>query len=80
MTTPEAGEDMAHAHCYSSPMTTPEPDPRTDVRAMLALAGINVTDEGMAQFRERRLAAMARHTPELQAAWREQAGLPPVVE
>ena len=59
---------------YPSPMTTP--DPRTNVRAMLQSIGVNVTDEGIARARQRRLEAKAKHTPELRAAWREQLGLP----
>ena len=61
---------------YPSRMTTPPPEPRTDMRAMLQSIGIDVTDEGMARARQRRMEAKARHTPELRAAWREQLGLP----
>jgi hypothetical protein len=43
---------------------------------MLQSIGINVTDEGIARARKRRLEAAARHTPEMRAAWREQLGLP----
>lgn len=60
---------------YPSHMTTPEPDLRTDMRAMLRAVGIEVTDEGIAKARERRLAAAAKHTPEMRAAWRKQLGM-----
>jgi hypothetical protein len=43
---------------------------------MLQSIGINVTDEGIARARKRRLLAAARHTPEMRAAWRKQLGLP----
>jgi hypothetical protein len=43
---------------------------------MLQSVGINVTDEGMARARKRRLEAAARHTPAMLAAWRRQLGLP----
>jgi hypothetical protein len=46
------------------------------MRAMLQSIGIDVTDEGIARARQRRVEAKAKHTPELRAAWREQLGLP----
>lgn len=60
---------------YPSLVTTPERDPRTDLRAMLESLGFHITDDGIRQARERRLAAAARHTPERRAAWRRQVGM-----
>jgi len=57
-------------------MTTPEPKRQMGMRAMLQSIGIDVTDEGIARARQRRVEAKAKHTPELRAAWREQLGLP----
>ena len=61
---------------YPSHMTTPEPKRQMGMRAMLQSIGIDVTDEGIARARQRRVEAKAKHTPELRAAWREQLGLP----
>jgi len=58
-------------------MTEPAPDLREDTIAMLAAAGIHVTEEGRARARAKLDAARARHTPELRAAWRAQCGFPP---
>lgn len=41
---------------------------------MLRSIGIEVTAEGMAQARKRRLDAVAKHTPERRAAWAEVIG------
>jgi hypothetical protein len=57
-------------------MTQP-PDVREDMAAMLAAAGITVTEEGKARARAKLAAARARCTPEMYAAQRERAGLPP---
>ena len=56
-------------------MTASEPDLRTDMRAMLRSVGINVTEEGIARARRRRLDAQAKWTPEARAALRKQIGL-----
>jgi hypothetical protein len=58
-------------------MTEPAPDLREDTIAMLAAVGITVTEEGRARARAKLAEARARHTPELRAAWRAEAGLPP---
>jgi hypothetical protein len=52
-------------------------DAREDTVAMLAAAGITVTDEGKARARARLAEADARRTPELREALRTQVGLPP---
>jgi len=57
-------------------MTTPEPDLREDMDAMLRAAGIAVTEEGKVAARLRRLDAVTRWTPEKRAALRAQLGLP----
>ncbi|WP_319459550.1 hypothetical protein [Micromonospora sp. RTP1Z1] len=57
-------------------MASQSPDTGTDTAAMLAAAGIEVTDEGKARARRRLDDARARWTPELDAAAREQLGLP----
>jgi hypothetical protein len=59
-------------------MTTPGPDLREDMTAMLAAAGITVTDEGKARARAQLRAGNAWWTPERLAAVRAQLGLPPV--
>jgi len=59
-------------------MTQPGPDLREDTAAMLAAAGITVTDEGKARAREALAAAAARRDPARRAALRERLGLPPV--
>ena len=51
-------------------------EPVSEGDAMLRAAGFNITEEGEARARKRRLDAAARHTPELWAAWRAQLGLP----
>jgi hypothetical protein len=58
-------------------MTTPEPDVREDMAAMLAAAGITVTEEGKARARAKLAAADAWWTPERWADLRAQVGLPP---
>jgi hypothetical protein len=62
-------------NCFPSRMTMPEPNLRTDVRAMLRSVGINVTEEGIARARRRRIDAQAKWTPEARAALRKQLGL-----
>jgi hypothetical protein len=64
---------MAHAHCYSSPMTTPNPS--TDMRAMLHSAGIDVTDEGVQRAKERRREFQENWTPERFAELRRRLNL-----
>jgi hypothetical protein len=44
------------------------------MRTMLRSIGIEVTAEGMARARRRRLEAAAKHTPERRAAWAEVVG------
>jgi hypothetical protein len=56
-------------------MTTPEPDLRSDTRAMLRSVGINVTEEGIARFRKRLHETEAKWTPEARASMLEQLGL-----
>jgi hypothetical protein len=58
-------------------MTHPEGEVHRDTAAMLAAAGITVTEEGKARARAKLAEADARRTPELRAAWRAQIGLPP---
>ena len=58
-------------------MTEPTPDLREDMTAMLAAAGIHVTEEGRARARAKLDTVRARWTPERWAALREQLGLPP---
>jgi hypothetical protein len=58
-------------------MTQPDHDAREDTEAMLAAAGITVTEEGKARARARLAEGDARRTPERQAALRAQVGLPP---
>ncbi|BCB76023.1 hypothetical protein GCM10022251_56030 [Phytohabitans flavus] len=55
----------------------PGPDVREDIAAMLAAAGITVTEEGKARARAKLAAADAKRTPERLAALRERLGLPP---
>lgn len=55
-------------------MSSDQPTP-VDTTAMLAAAGITVTDEGRARARRRLRDARRRWTPELEAAVREQLGL-----
>lgn len=43
---------------------------------MLRTVGIDVTEEGKAAARRRRMAALARWTPERMAALKRQLGLP----
>jgi hypothetical protein len=71
-----SGADVSTEPGTSSHVTTPEPDLRTDMRAMLRSAGINVTDEGMERARKLLREAEAKRTPEMRAAWRKQLGLP----
>jgi hypothetical protein len=47
---------------------------------MLRSVGINVTEEGIARARGRRLDAQAKWTPEARAALRKQLGLREKVE
>jgi len=53
------------------------PDLREDTVAMLAEAGITVTEEGKARARAKLAESAARWTPERRAALRQQIGLPP---
>jgi hypothetical protein len=57
-------------------MPQPRPDLREDTAAMLAEAGITVTEEGKARARAELADADARWTPERRAALRRQIGLP----
>jgi hypothetical protein len=58
-------------------MAQPGPDVRDDIVAMLAAAGITVTEEGKARARAEMEESEARWTPERWDALREQLGLPP---
>lgn len=58
-------------------MADNSPDTRERTAAMLAAAGITVTEEGKARARAKLAEADARWTPELHAKAREQLGLPP---
>ena len=57
-----------------------EPEVRADMRALLKSVGINVTEEGIARARRRRLEVAARWTPERWARLRKQVGLPEEAE
>ncbi|HET6950396.1 MAG TPA: hypothetical protein VFI47_08475 [Acidimicrobiales bacterium] len=57
-------------------MTEPRPDTREQTAAMLAAAGITVTEEGKARARAKLAEADARWTPERRAKLRKQLGLP----
>ncbi|MET8149645.1 hypothetical protein ACIBSW_23775 [Actinoplanes sp. NPDC049668] len=61
-------------------MTEPGPDLRDDMTAMLAAAGITVTEQGKARAREQLDAAAARRTPERREAMRARIGLPPAAD
>jgi hypothetical protein len=61
---------------YPSPMTTPDPDPRANGDDVLRAAGIPITEEGKARFRQRLEEIRLRWTAERWAALREQLGLP----
>ena len=61
-------------------MTEPGPDLRQDMAAMLAAAGIEVTEEGKARARAQLAEAAARRTPERRAAMRARIGLPPAAD
>lgn len=61
---------------YPEGMSQPTGDVRTSVAALLAEAGVTVTDEGMAKYRRRLAAARARLTPEVLDDMRAQVGLP----
>jgi hypothetical protein len=56
-------------------VTNHGPDVREDMSAMLAAAGIAVTEEGKASARAKLAAARARCTPEMYAALRDQVGM-----
>jgi hypothetical protein len=58
-------------------MSQPTPDLREDTSAMLAAAGIQVTEEGKARARAKLAAADAERTDERRAALRTRLGLPP---
>jgi predicted ATPase len=58
-------------------MTQSGPDLREDMTAMLAAAGITVTDEGKARARARLAESKERWTPERRAELRAQLGMPP---
>ena len=64
----------------SDVVESPEPEMRTDMRALLRSVGINVTEEGIARARRRRLEVAARWTPERWARLRKQVGLPEEAE
>lgn len=77
---PESGADAGAAPGptgYRWCMTQPRPDSEADVSALLAAAGITVTDEGKARARRRLAEARQRWTLERWARLREQLGLPP---
>ncbi|MFG2047857.1 hypothetical protein ACGFIW_10565 [Micromonospora sp. NPDC048935] len=57
-------------------MVSQNPHSGTDTMALLAAVGIVVTKDGLARARRRLEDARARWTPELDAAVREQLGLP----
>jgi hypothetical protein len=61
---------------YPRGMTSNRRDTRESTAAMLAAAGITVTEEGKARARAKLREARARWTPELDAKLREQLGLP----
>jgi hypothetical protein len=59
-------------------MTQPSgPDLREDMTAMLAAAGITVTDEGKARARAKLAEAAARRDPDKRAALRARLALAP---
>jgi hypothetical protein len=58
-------------------MSQPTGDVRTSAAAVLAAAGVKVTEDGLARYRERLAKARARLTPEALDEMRAQVGLPP---
>jgi hypothetical protein len=52
------------------------PDLREDMTAMLAAAGITVTEEGKARAKAKRIEAAAKVDPEQRAALRARLGRP----
>jgi hypothetical protein len=61
-------------------MTQPSPDLREDMTAMLAAAGITVTEEGKAKARAQLAEVNSGWTPERRAALRTKVGLPPAAD
>lgn len=59
-------------------MSQPTGDVRTDMRAMLTAAGIEVTDEGVERARVQMVKVKARRTPEKLNAMRAKLGMPPL--
>jgi hypothetical protein len=59
-------------------MSQPTGDVRTDMRAMLNAAGIEVSDEGVERAREQMAEVRARRTPEKLNAMRAKLGMPPL--
>src|SRR3954467_6219897 len=55
----------------------PDPDLREDMDAMLAAAGITVTEHGKTRARAKLAEAAAQRDPQRRAALRERLGLPP---
>ena len=66
---------MEACRYYSSLMTEPDFCDAVTGAAMLGAAGVNVTEEGEAEWRQRLRAADAHWTPERHAALRRQVGL-----
>lgn len=58
-------------------VTQPRPDSDADISALLAAAGITVTDEGRARARRRLAETRQRWTPDRWARLRQQLGVPP---
>lgn len=63
---------------YPDGMSQPTGDVRTDMRAMLTAAGIEVTDEGVERARVQMVKVKARRTPEKLNAMRAKLGMPPL--
>lgn len=59
-------------------MTQSTGQARLSAAEVLAAAGITVTDEGRAAYRERAAAARAEMTPDVVNEIRDQVGLPPL--
>jgi hypothetical protein len=77
-TAPDAGSRVGGApQRILDGMTQPGPDLREDTTAMLAAAGITVTEEGRARARKMLDDADRRRSPERRAALRARLGLSP---
>lgn len=59
-------------------MNQPTGDVRTDMRAMLAAAGIEVTEQGVERARVQMAQVKARRSPEKLNAMRAKLGMPPL--